>query len=431
MTVALGAIITATVSTSLDTNRHQAHVELLLNFGTTEFGLRTAHTIGSVQVITYQQFTTYKSTMPIRIRNNSAFAKQLLTLLTVLVAGSLFSKVYSQDEYDVDPTTGLRMERYRAPVPADIPDGITLDNETAVRLQAGGDMVFIDVYPPKGLGPDPLEGHWVTNEKRQSIPGAVWLPEVGRGTLSPEATDYFKRNLARLTNNEPSTPLAFFCTSDCWQSWNASRRAIGWGYTAVHWYPLGSDGWQEAGNELQSVQPVNFLDDSTPSDAAFPDIAQVILIDQQGAELPIGVVEFTTGSDQATGVNVDITSSEFEDQFLSMRPFKCLTDTSEWFCYLPYPYELTRTITPEDMTELEYQLLFIWKSPKTFGIDAWNGVYYQLTMQEDGTITGQLLQGDLNVLAEPPEPGSHPIELSEFIDEGADNRLYPSLVIRP
>ena len=356
---------------------------------------------------------------------------QTLSLLAVLAVGSLFDKAYAQDGYDVDPTTGLRMERYRAPVPADIPDGITLDNETASHLHTDGNMLFIDVYPPKGLGPDPLDGHWVTNEKRQSIPGAVWLPEVGQGTLSPEATDYFRRNLARLTNNELSAPLTFFCTSDCWQSWNASRRAIGWGYTAVHWYPLGSDGWLEAGHELQPVQPVNFLDDSTPTITTFPDTAQVILIDQQGGELPIGVVEFSTGNDLATGVNVEITNTRFEDQFLSMRPFKCLTESSEWFCYLPYTYELKRTITPEDLTELEYQLLFIWKSPKTFGIDAWNGVYYKLTMQDDGTISGQLLQGDLNVLADPPEPGSHPIDLSEFIDEGANNRLYPSLVIRP
>lgn len=39
-----------------------------------------------------------------------------------------------------------------------------------------------------------------------------------------------------------------------------------------------------------------------------------------------------------------------------------------------YPYELKQTITTENFTDLEYQLLFIWKSPKDFGIDAWNGV---------------------------------------------------------
>lgn len=69
---------------------------------------------------------------------------------------------------------------------------------------------------------------------------------------------------------------------------------------------------------------------------------------------------------------------QFEDQFRSMHAFRCLTDPSEWFCYLPYPYEIANTITPDDLTNLEYHLLFVWKSPKVFGIDAWNGVYDKL-----------------------------------------------------
>jgi hypothetical protein len=115
-------------------------------------------------------------------------------------------------------------------------------------------------------------------------------------------------------------------------------------------------------------------------------------------------VEFSSSDSDAFGVNVDMDCPVFEDQFLSMRPFRCLTESAEWFCYLLYPYHLKKTITPDDLSELEYQLLFIWKSPKNFGIDAWNGVYYQLTPNDDGSISGQLLQGDLNVLASPPEP---------------------------
>lgn len=162
----------------------------------------------------------------------------------------------------------------------------------------------------------------------------------------------------------------------------------------------------------------------------FPDSAQIILIDQSGQELDIGAVIFSTSSARATHVNVEMNHDRFDDQFLSMRPFRCLTDPAEWFCYLPYPYELNKTITPENMTDLEYQLLFIWKSPQDFGIDAWNGVYYKLELGENGTITSQLLQGDLNVLANPPEPYSYPIDLNEFISDGAKNRLFPSLVIR-
>ena len=145
----------------------------------------------------------------------------------------------------------------------------------------------------------------------------------------------------------------------------------------------------------------------------------------------MGSVAFSNTDNDVYGINVEMDSPLFDDQFLSMRPFRCLTESSEWFCYLPYPYELKKTINNEDLTDLEYQLLFIWKSPKDFGIDAWNGIYYQLTLKDDGTISGQLLQGDLNVLASPPDAYSHPIDLYEFTHEGAENRLYPSLIIRP
>lgn len=366
---------------------------------------------------------------------------------TILASGFLSAQQLA--DYDVDPSTGYRMGRYRAPVPVDIPGGVTLDNIAAMNRYASNDLLFIDVYPPKGLGPDPLAGHWVTNEIRETIPGATWLPEVGRGFLQPDALDYFTRNLARLTDEKLDTPIAFFCTSDCWQSWNAARRAITMGYSAVHWYPLGSDGWQESGEPLSVVQAVNFLDDTTPalgteqsddaaasdenttSDIPFPASGRISLIDQQGKELDIGQVTFSRVDKENTRVEVELESSAFEDQFLSMRPFKCITEPTEWFCYLNYPYELHKLINSDDLTELEYQLMFIWKSPKMHGIDAWNGVYYQLSAQADGTIIGKLLQGDLNVLASPPEPFSHPVDLHEFIEEDAKNRLFPSLIIRP
>ena len=113
-----------------------------------------------------------------------------------------------------------------------------------------------------------------------------------------------------------------------------------------------------------------------------------------------------------------------------MRPFSCLTDPAEWFCYLPYTYELEQTVTPADLTELEYQLLFIWKSPGSFGIDAWNGVYYQLSWQEDGPCLANCYR-EISMSWHPPEPFSHPIDLDEFIAEDAQSRLFPSLIIRP
>jgi len=168
------------------------------------------------------------------------------------------------DGHDVDPETGFRMERYRAPVPDSVPGGVTLDTAGVRERLDAGTLVPIDVFPPVGMGADQLDGHWLVSEPHETIPGAVWLPEVGRGFLTEEHVDYFRRNLERLSGGEEATPLLFFCTADCWQSWNAAKRAGDWGYTGVHWYPLGTDGWREEGGELVPARPLNFLDDSLP-----------------------------------------------------------------------------------------------------------------------------------------------------------------------
>jgi len=129
----------------------------------------------------------------------SSKAPLIATLAMVFVALAS-GNTAAAEEFDVDPDTGYRMERYRAPVPASIPNGRTVDTAYVKKAHEQGDMVFIDVLPPKGMGADPLDGYWLNTEPRLSIPGAIWLPEVGRGFLEPEHEDYFRRNLARLSS---------------------------------------------------------------------------------------------------------------------------------------------------------------------------------------------------------------------------------------
>lgn len=344
--------------------------------------------------------------------------------------------------YDVDPDTGFRMERYRAPVPVDFPGGQTLDLESALELHTSGRAHFIDVYPPRGMGADPFDGTWLNSETHDTLPGASWLPEVGRGFIEAEHQDYLQRNLRRLTNGDLAAPVVFFCTADCWQSWNAAKRVAQLGYTNVKWFPLGTDGWREAGRTLVRAWPVNFIDDSLPPEAtampeqaSFPSTADIFLIAQDGNELHIGSVAFdSTSTDDASSrysVSVNMDGAGFTDHFLSMRPFRCLEDVQEWYCHLPYPYEIDATVSTDDLTDLSYHLLFIRKEPGEFGIDAWNGVYYALETDASGDIHGKALEGDLNVLAEPPAPGSRPIDLAEFIDDGSDTRRFPTMIIRP
>ena len=159
----------------------------------------------------------------------------------------------------VDSTTGFRMERYRRAVPTVNPGTETVSTSRAIALHSTDKVIFIDVYPPRGLGHDPFDGTWQTNETHKHIEGSTWLPEVGRGHIEDEHVSYFRRNLQLLTNNNRQAPLLFYCTSDCWQSWNAARRALQWGYEIIFWYPDGTDGWQEENRELVLAEPVNFF----------------------------------------------------------------------------------------------------------------------------------------------------------------------------
>ena len=159
----------------------------------------------------------------------------------------------------VDEETGFRMGRYRGPVPQTNPGTEVVDTKRVVELHATGEVVFIDVFPPRGLGADPIDGTWMTNESHESIESATWLPEVGRGHVEQEHIDYFQRNLKLLTAENKSKPLLFFCTADCWQSWNAAKRALQYGYENIFWYPEGTDGWAEEGHPVVPVEPVNFF----------------------------------------------------------------------------------------------------------------------------------------------------------------------------
>jgi len=166
------------------------------------------------------------------------------------------------------------------------------------------------------------------------------------------------------------------------------------------------------------------------SAGVFTPSATIYLQDNAGVETPIGTVQFAPQPDGSALTHVTIESDAFNDQFLSMRPFKCLQGDSEWFCHQPYLYSLHNKVTADDLSDLEYQLLFIRKKPADFGIDAWNGLYYKLELQADGSITGKLLEGDLNSLQSPPaEKFAKPVDLQEFISGDKSKRLFPALRI--
>ncbi len=150
---------------------------------------------------------------------------------------------------------GYRMEAYRAPVPETLAGAQVVDADEAHALWQSGEVAFVDVLPqpPK---PDNLpEGTVWRTKPRDSIPGAVWLPNTGYGALAEEDAQYFRDGLAAVTGGDRAHPLLIFCLAECWMSWNAAKRALAEGYAEVYWLPVGTDGWAAAGYPLVRVTP--------------------------------------------------------------------------------------------------------------------------------------------------------------------------------
>lgn len=155
----------------------------------------------------------------------------------------------------VSEPDGYRMEDYRAPVPTTLSGARVLDTAAAAALWKAGGAVFVDVLPKPPRPKLPL-GTVFRQPARQHIPGSVWLPDVGYGALAAPMADYFRDNLARITAGDTARSIVFYCLADCWMSWNAARRAVEWGYTAVAWFPEGTDGWIFEGLPTEEGHPV-------------------------------------------------------------------------------------------------------------------------------------------------------------------------------
>lgn len=148
-----------------------------------------------------------------------------------------------------------RTDDYRKPVPATLKGAIVLSPAQALDLWTRKAAIFIDVYPRAPKPPNLPAGTLWREPPHFTIENAKWLPNVGYGVLSPEHEAYFVHGLQKLSGGDVAKPLVFFCLRNCWMSWNAARRAIAHGYTAVHWFPDGSDAWQEIGQLVTEAQP--------------------------------------------------------------------------------------------------------------------------------------------------------------------------------
>jgi PQQ-dependent catabolism-associated CXXCW motif protein len=126
------------------------------------------------------------------------------------------------------------------------------DVETLLKKQ---NAVIVDVSSmpkrPEGMA---LDAPWLPLP-HESIPGTVWIPEVGMAELSDRLDEFFQAQLVDITGNDLDRVLIVYCHERCWLSWNAAKRAIGYGYRNVHWFPEGVEGWRASGRPVEVVKP--------------------------------------------------------------------------------------------------------------------------------------------------------------------------------
>ena len=174
----------------------------------------------------------------------------LRTAMMLVTLGPMAIVSASED----DEPAGYRMDDYDAMVPETLRGASVVDDADVVRLRAAGATlidVIPEVRPPASL---PANQLWLP-PPHQSIPGSIWLPDVGYGELSAKTASWFRDQLKQATGGDVQHPLVFFCRDNCWMSWNAAKRALSWGYASVHWYPEGTDGWFSAGREFVAIEP--------------------------------------------------------------------------------------------------------------------------------------------------------------------------------
>jgi len=165
-------------------------------------------------------------------------------MVTAADASPSNDALFSQD--------GYRLDRYRSPTP-DAIDGVqTISTaELKAALTASPAPVIIDV-----INSEYRASRFIETKPHNSVPGAYWLPNTGRGTLDQHWYDYLIQNAVRLTRNKQDYPVVVMCKSDCWLSWNAARRLQDAGFTNLYWYKNGIDSWQNAGLPVDVITPV-------------------------------------------------------------------------------------------------------------------------------------------------------------------------------
>ncbi|MBL8471204.1 MAG: hypothetical protein KF778_15420 [Rhodocyclaceae bacterium] len=158
---------------------------------------------------------------------------------------------------------------------------------------------------------------------------------------------------------------------------------------------------------------------------------RLVLANAAGERIDIGTVTFRSAGTERWRFDIKLDDARFEERFLAMRPFKCLTGPSQQICWFPYGEE--REITRDDLVPLEYALLFLHKKPASVNIDAKNGVYYKLRWSAAGArsaLEGTLWDADYTPIIV-PEGGDRrrPVTADYLFAADPGSHWLPQLLI--
>ena len=153
----------------------------------------------------------------------------------------------------------------------------------------------------------------------------------------------------------------------------------------------------------------------------------VTLANAQGERVRIGSLDLQAAGEGAWRFRLKLDVDKFEERFLAMRPFRCLTGPRQQICHFPFGED--DRITRDDLRALEYQLMFLHKPPAKVSVDSRDGIYYRLAWQGEGLI-GTLFDVDMNPIVVPGDGDPlRPIEYDMLQPADPGSHWLPQLII--
>lgn len=138
-------------------------------------------------------------------------------------------------------------------LPQTITGGHVIHTAALAALLRRGPVRLVDVASAPVRPPHMAAGALWLPLPHRDVPGSVWIPDAGRGVITPAFDAFFRRRLETLSGHDRSAPVVIYCHEQCWMSWNAAKRAIYYGYRNVLWYPDGIEAWTRAGHPVAIV----------------------------------------------------------------------------------------------------------------------------------------------------------------------------------